>query len=396
MTGDQNTDAQMPLGDHLDELRRRLFKCVVVFIIVVAVCLYFQDYLMAVVTRPHVWAMKKVSVRRVKKRREDLLKKKPFENIRKKLAASEKRAAEKGKLGPLLDKIPEPQAARIREQIEAFTCAEKELRETLEKHIALYEARRQIELALLELKENGADLDAETEKTLLEWADYASGTPAAFREFHRVLDEERDLDRRAQSFQKLRVLKYQESFITYLKISIICALIFTGPFIIYQIWMFIALGLYRQERRTFYIFGPFSILLFGSGVCFGYFVLIRLGLKFLAGYGNPDLIENNITLGFYLSLFVLLTFLVGVVFELPLVMYVLARIGLVAPRTFARSRRYFIVGSFILAALFTPPDIITQVLLAIPMLFLYEFGIILAKIAVKPKEEAAEKTPDSK
>lgn len=185
---------------------------------------------------------------------------------------------------------------------------------------------------------------------------------------------------------KLTVLRYQEAFVSYLKVCFIVALLLSLPFGVYQLWRFIAAGLYPSERRTVGGFLPFSLLLFAAGLLFGYFILIPWGLHFLLRYGDPSTIVPSITLGFYLSFFNTIMLALGILFQLPLVMLMLAYGGIFTVESYRRARPYFVVGSFIIAALFTPPDIVTQIMLALPLLALFESGVILSKAFVRRRE----------
>ena len=190
-----------------------------------------------------------------------------------------------------------------------------------------------------------------------------------------VIKEE--LKRRDPS--KLTFLKYQEAFLSYLKVCLIAALLVSLPFGLYQMWRFISEGLYPSERRAVGRFLPFSVLLFAAGLLFGYFLLIPWGLHFLLRYADPATVTPSITLGFYLSFFNTIMLALGVLFQLPLVMLMLAYAGIMTTDTFRRMRPYFVVGAFVAAAVFTPPDVVTQIMLALPLLLLFEAGIILSK-----------------
>jgi Sec-independent protein secretion pathway component TatC len=139
-----------------------------------------------------------------------------------------------------------------------------------------------------------------------------------------------------------------------------------------------------------YIAAPLSFALFAAGILFGYYVLIRFGLQFLASYGNPELVHSMMSLDFYFGLVIMLTLIMGVVFQLPLVMLALAKIEIWPVSAMKRQRKFAILLIFIVAAVITPtPDPITQTLLAVPLIFLYEFGIILSR-AWTPREEEDE------
>ncbi|HNZ66865.1 MAG TPA: twin-arginine translocase subunit TatC, partial [Planctomycetota bacterium] len=131
-------------------------------------------------------------------------------------------------------------------------------------------------------------------------------------------------------------------------------------------------------------FFPFTILFFLCGVLFGYFILVPLGLQFLGSYGEN--IQIGITLSSYISLFFLLTFLCGLVFELPLFMLLLNRLRILRSEYFIKNWRYAVLISFIIAAVLTPPDVVTQLLMAGPMIFLYFSGIFLCQILERSQE----------
>jgi sec-independent protein translocase protein TatC len=148
----------------------------------------------------------------------------------------------------------------------------------------------------------------------------------------------------------------------------------------------VAKGLYPSERIYVWLFGPAVYVFFSGGVLFLYFVLLPIGLGFLLGFGEHELFSRTVAFGSYMNFCLLLAVLMGTVFQLPLVMLFLARVGIVKPETFSGKRRYVILAMFVGAALITPPDVVTQVILALPLLALYEFGLILAKFAYKRRQ----------
>jgi Tat protein translocase TatC len=187
---------------------------------------------------------------------------------------------------------------------------------------------------------------------------------------------------------RIVAIKYTEQFFTYLKIVLICAIFIAHPFILWQLWRFIGAGLYAHEQRVALTFVPFSLVLFMTGVSFGYTVLIPWGLSYLSSYGDPELVDTVLSLSAYLSLFMSLTVLLGIVFQVPLVMFFLSRSGLVDPGTFSRIRRHAILTGVVLGALLTPPDPFTQVMLAGPLVILYEIGILVSKVGYRKAQEA--------
>ena len=184
----------------------------------------------------------------------------------------------------------------------------------------------------------------------------------------------------------------QEPFLFLLKISGYFALVIGSPVLIYQLWQFVAAGLYVKERRMVGRSVPISLALFASGVVFGYFIAVPYGLYFLITAFPPEQMQFLASMSEYLSLLTLLTLALGFVFQLPLIMNVLVRTDLVPRSTFAGHRRHFIVGAVILAAMLTPPDPYTQLMLAVPMMILFEVGLLWTRFysgADGPAEEAA-------
>ena len=178
-----------------------------------------------------------------------------------------------------------------------------------------------------------------------------------------------------------------EGFIFYLNTSFMAALFFSAPVILYQMWLFIGAGLYSKEKKSIMRVVPFSVGLFLGGLAFGYAVLFPVGLSFLVSFPDPEILVASITVSKYCDLFFILILIMGFMFQAPLIMVVTTRVGLTTPALFSSKRRYFLLGAFICAAMFTPPDAVTQCLLAGPLLILFEVGIILSRRVVKKQRE---------
>jgi len=171
----------------------------------------------------------------------------------------------------------------------------------------------------------------------------------------------------------------QEPFVITLKIALFGGIMIALPMIIYQAWQFVSLALKQKEKRYLLFYGPFSLLLFLSGASFAYFVAIPVGLRFLLGFGGSSL-EPMITISKYLSFITVMILTFGIVFELPLVSLFLVRIGIISPQFLAKNRKVAIIAIFVLAAILTPSiDAFTQILMAVPLVILYEVSIWLAK-----------------
>lgn len=181
-----------------------------------------------------------------------------------------------------------------------------------------------------------------------------------------------------------------EMFLTYLKTAFITGILLAAPFLFYQIWMFVAPGLYQREKRYIIPFVFSSTLLFVGGALFGYFVVFPFGFNFFLGYAN-DYIQALPSVKQYFSFASKLLLAFGVVFELPVIIFFLSRMGLVTVDFLKKNRKYAILLTFALAAILTPPDVITQCMMAGPLIILYEIGILIARIAGRKEVEEGEK-----
>ena len=179
-----------------------------------------------------------------------------------------------------------------------------------------------------------------------------------------------------------------ELLTTAVKVSFVAGLVLAMPIVLYQVVMFVAPGLTGRERRYLFGFMPGAMLAFVSGVAFGYFVLTPPALHFLLTFGG-DVAVPLIRVSNIINLMIRLLFWMGVAFETPLVMYLLAQLGIVSARGLARFRRYWVVVAFILGAIITPTfDPVNQGLVAIPLLVLYELGILLARFAGRGRQKS--------
>lgn len=169
-----------------------------------------------------------------------------------------------------------------------------------------------------------------------------------------------------------------EAFFTYMKIAFIAGLFLASPFVLYQVWAFVAPGLYKNEKRYVVPFIILGTLFFTIGIMFGYFIAIPIGFKFLLGFAT-DFIKPMPSMKEYLSFSIKFLLAFGLIFEFPVVLMMLAKIGIVDSRRLAKQRKYAILLIFIFAAVITPPDVISQVILAIPLMGLYEVSILFAK-----------------
>jgi len=182
-----------------------------------------------------------------------------------------------------------------------------------------------------------------------------------------------------------------EAFFTYLKVAFLTGLMLAAPVIIYQFWMFVAPGLYHKERRFLVPIVFLSSVFFIGGALFGYFIVFPFGFKFFLGFAT-DTIRPLPSMKEYLAFAAKLLLAFGLVFELPLVITFLAKLGLVSVDFLKKNRKYALLLFFVFAAILTPPDVVTQIMMALPLMILYEISIVGAKIF--GKKQVADKTVD--
>jgi sec-independent protein translocase protein TatC len=186
---------------------------------------------------------------------------------------------------------------------------------------------------------------------------------------------------------KMQVLKVQTVFMTKLEIALVGGIILGLPVLIYQAWQFIAPGLIKNEKKFLPIVIIATIACFLIGGLFAYLMIIPFALQFFMDLAPVD-IENNIALDFYIGFLLRIIIVFGVVFELPIISIILTKMGLLTPQFMRKYRRYALVIAFILGAILTPPDPSTQIMLAVPIILLYEVSIYLSYLFSPKKKEA--------
>lgn len=172
-------------------------------------------------------------------------------------------------------------------------------------------------------------------------------------------------------------------FTTHIVSSVIAGLILAFPYVIWELWRFLKPGLKSDERSAARGMVFYSSVLFASGVLFGYYLLAPLSVQFLGGYKISQTVANQIHLNSYISTVTSVTLAAGIIFQLPILIYFLTRMGLVTPQLLRQYRKHAVVGVLILSAIITPPDITSQVLVTLPIMLLYELSIVISKRVVK-------------
>lgn len=175
-----------------------------------------------------------------------------------------------------------------------------------------------------------------------------------------------------------------DAFVARILLAILGGLVVSMPLVLYQTWAFVALGLKEQERRFIRLYGPLSLVFFVMGVMFAYYVALPISLKFLMGFSNQWLVPM-ITVKSYVGFFTSLVLACGIIFELPIILIFLTAIGIATPAYLSQKRRHAIIIILIISAVITPPDIITLLIMTLPLVVLYEVGVIASRITYRNK-----------
>ena len=185
---------------------------------------------------------------------------------------------------------------------------------------------------------------------------------------------------------RLITLAPADGFVSYVKIALMTGLIISSPWVFYQLWMFVAAGLYPSEKRYVYLAAPFSAALFVVGVFFFILVVAPITLNFLVKFNEKMLgVNSSFTFQRYISFVTHLMLVFGIAFQTPVAIFFLNRTGLVSLKALSKSRKYVLLAIFVVAALATPPDVVSQVTLALPLYLLFELGILISYIAGRRK-----------
>jgi len=191
------------------------------------------------------------------------------------------------------------------------------------------------------------------------------------------------------STEPLQIINIQMSgqFMVHLYISMMAALVVAFPYLLWEIWSFVRPALLPKEKKYSRGLVIYSTILFIIGMLFSYYLIVPLTVNFFSSYQVSETVKNSITLNSYISTVVSLTLATGLVFELPIIVFFLTKIGLLTPAFMRKSRKYVLVLLLTIAAIITPPDIFSQILVTIPLMLLYELSIFISARVVKKKEE---------
>ena len=181
----------------------------------------------------------------------------------------------------------------------------------------------------------------------------------------------------------LNAFKVTDPIKIYMQVTMILGLIITSPLIMYQFWAFISPGLYEKERKTTLAYIPFSLLLFLGGLAFSYFILFPYVIGFMLNISDNLDIQETIGINEYFQFLFQITLPFGAIFQLPVLMLFLTRLGIITPMMMSKYRKYAYLVLVIIAAFITPPDIISHMIVTLPLIILYEFSLSISKIGYR-------------
>lgn len=346
-------ESTMSFGDHLEELRTRLWKGLIGLAIGVLGMLFIGDHLIALIRIPIDNALQKRNMTQyLEGEDETKLEDRNWQDYLREVfgvGASDSEEEENPEEDQFADVGSSERAIdeSIRVKVKARELAHK-----------LHEEYPNEYKAPPEVEEEGDEDDQKITITL--WA-------PEFAQFKKT---------REMANQPI-TLTVQEAFLTYIKVSVVAGLVLSAPWLFYQIWMFVAAGLYPHEKRYVYIFLPISTILFLTGAAFCFFVVFQFVLEFLLGFNSWLDTAPQIRLSEWISFAITLPVMFGLSFQLPLVMLFLERITVFEVKTYKERRRMAILVIAIVSMLLTPSDPMSMMLMMVPLCLLYELGILM-------------------
>ena len=182
-------------------------------------------------------------------------------------------------------------------------------------------------------------------------------------------------------------LKMADNFMTHIMVSIIAGLVLSSPYVFFEIWRFIQPALYEKERKHSSGAVVYMSMLFILGVLFGYYLIVPLSIHFLGSYSISTEITNQINMRSFISTVTSISLAGGIIFELPIFVYFLSKVGILTPDVMKRYRKHSFVGLLLLSAIITPPDVFSQIMVCFPLVLLYEIGIVISKKVLKNKQD---------
>lgn len=343
-------ESTMSFGEHLEALRIHLWKAIIGLVIAVVVCLVYGGQVIAFVRGPIDSALDRYNFPRAENE--------GFADV-------DFLQSIKVKLGMAEPKEPEEQPAEAAE-----AKADPDVVRVTVRATEMYRGLQKLDPELVSKTKEPAD-DA-TFSLNLRAPEFAQ------------------LEKLVEKSSKTVALNVQEAFLTYLKVSLIAGFVLASPWIFYQLWLFVAAGLYPHEKRYVHIFLPMSIGLFVGGALFCFYAVFPFVLKFLLAFNQSLGVDPQIRLSEWISFAIVLPMMFGISFQLPLVMLFLERIQIFTKEMYREKRRMAILVIAIVSMLLTPADPMSMMMMMIPLLVLYELGIKLCSFSPANRNPFAE------
>ena len=368
-TKDLFDDTSMTFGEHLEILRVHLIKAIIGLVIAVVICLLNGTKLVNVIRRPIDDALAKYSEIKVEDDvQEGFAEQWGLDTLSELLFGKEKKIETDEETGEqyVVDEelVPHPDVVKVKVSVVELTRALHKV------HPESFPAPPAQPKTSNE-SEPVDDPNAATSEPVPPANITLSLRAPEFAQFQATVQQSR----------RAVTLNVQEAFLTYIKVSLVAALVLSSPWIFYQLWQFVAAGLYPHERKYVYVYGGMSLALFLVGAAFCFYAVFPFVLNFLLKFNATLEISPQIRISEWISFAVMLPVMFGISFQLPLAMLFLERISIFQAEQYQEQRRMAILVIAILSMLLTPADPMSMLLMMIPLIFLYELGIKLCKWA---------------
>ncbi len=366
-TRDLFDDTSMTFGEHLEVLRVHLIRAIIGLVLVVVICLLNGTKLVNVIRGPIDHALAKYSKLQVEDDvAEGLAEQFGLDTLRELFFGEEDKVEIDPETGEEYvveeELVPHPEIVKVKIPV-------KELVKAL--HRVDPKAYPSADATTSETPDKGDAASSESDESSEEPSVVLSLTAPEFAQFQATVQQSR----------RAITLNVQEAFITYIKVSVIAGVVFSSPWLFYQMWQFVASGLYPHERRYVYLYGGISLVLFLVGAAFCFYAVFPFVLNFLLKFNATLEISPQIRISEWISFAVMLPLMFGISFQLPLVMLFLERISILNAEQYKEQRRMAVLVIAILSMLLTPADPMSMLLMMLPLIFLYELGIKLCKWA---------------
>lgn len=368
-TKDLFDDTSMTFGEHLEILRVHLIKAIIGLVIAVVICLLNGTTLVNVIRRPIDDALAKYSEIKVEDDvQEGFSEQWGLDTLSELLFGKEKKVEIDEETGEqyVVDEelVPHPDVVKVKVSVVEFARA---LHKVHPESFPTPPAQPKTS----DKSEQVDDPNAATSEPVPPANITLSLRAPEFAQFQATVQQSR----------RAVTLNVQEAFLTYIKVSLVAALVLSSPWIFYQLWQFVAAGLYPHERKYVYVYGGMSLALFLVGAAFCFYAVFPFVLNFLLKFNATLEISPQIRISEWISFAVMLPVMFGISFQLPLAMLFLERISIFQAEQYQEQRRMAILVIAILSMLLTPADPMSMLLMMIPLIFLYELGIKLCKWA---------------